>query len=91
MFRPERPRTHGDPLASAPTDTQSIDQLYWVCRNYREIHDILSSYDNVVCLQGHTAQFVAEGSSRVDGVEYLYKKHYYEVRDVGVTTYAYLA
>lgn len=82
--------TPGDPLASAPTDTQSIDQLYWVCRNYRAIHDILSSYDKVVCPQAHTAQFADEGSSCVDGVEYLYKKHYYNVRDGGVTTYAYL-
>ncbi|NIB99400.1 metallophosphoesterase [Halobacterium sp. R2-5] len=82
--------TPDDPLASAPTDTQSIDQLYWVCRNYRAIHDILSSYDKVVCPQGHTAQFAEEGSSNVDGVEYLYKKHYYNVRDGGVTTYAYI-
>lgn len=82
--------TPDDPLASAPTDSQSVEQLYWVCRNYRAIHQILSSYEKVICPQGHTAQFVAEGSSQVDGVEYLYKKHYYEVRDDGVTTYAYI-
>lgn len=84
--------TPGDPLASAPTDTQSIDQLYWVCRNYRAIHDVLSSYENVICPQGHTAQYATEGSSRVDGVEYLYKKHYADIRpDTSpVTTYAYL-
>lgn len=82
--------TPDDPLASAPTDSQSVDQLYWVCRNYRAIHDVLSSYDKVVCPQGHTAQFASEGSSCVDGVEYLHKKHYYEVRDDGVTTYAFL-
>lgn len=79
--------TPGDPLASAETDTQSIDQLYWVCRNYRTIHDILSSYDKVVCPQGHSSQVVTEGSSRVDGVEYVYKKHYYNLRDEGVTKY----
>ncbi|MFC6724584.1 metallophosphoesterase family protein [Halobium palmae] len=82
--------TPGDPLASAATDTQSIEQLYWVCRNYRAIHDRLSDHDKVVCPQAHTAQFVAEGSSRVDGVEYLYKKHYYNVRDGGLTTYAFI-
>lgn len=82
--------TPGDPLASSATDTQSIDELYWVCRNYRAIHDVLSDYDNVVCPQAHTAQFTDEGSSRVDGVEYLYKKHYYHVRDGGMTTYAFI-
>lgn len=82
--------TPGDPLASAPTDTQSIDQLYWVCRNYRAIHDILSDHEKVVCPQAHTAQFSDEGSSCVDGVHYLYKKHYFNVRDGGLTTYAYI-
>ncbi len=82
--------TPGDPLASAATDTQTIDQLYWVCRNYRAIHDVLSSHDKVVCPQAHTAQFAAEGSSCVDGVEYLYKKHYYNVRNGGLETYAFV-
>lgn len=82
--------TPGDPRASADTDTQSQDELYWVCRNYQSIHDILSSYDKVVCPQGHTAQFSAEGSSNVDGVEYLFKKHYYHVMNGNVTTYAYI-
>jgi hypothetical protein len=82
--------TPGDPLASSDTDTQTIDQLYWVCRNYRAIHNVLSSHDKVVCPQAHTAQFATEGSSCVDGVHYLYKKHYYNVRNGGLTTYAYI-
>jgi hypothetical protein len=82
--------TPGDPKASTATDSQSLADLYWVCRNYNAIHDILSSYDKVVCPQGHVAQMTSEGSSNVDGVEYLYKKHYYHVFDGGVTTYAYL-
>lgn len=82
--------TPGDPKASSDTKSMSTDQLYWVCRNYRAIHDVLSSYNKVVCPQGHTAQFSAEGSSNVDGVEYLYKKHYYHVLNGSVTTYAYI-
>lgn len=83
--------TPGDPLASAETDTLTQDQGYFVCQNYNAIHDILSSYDKVVCPQGHTPQFQTEGSSRVDGVEYLYKKHYYDVfNHERVTTYGYL-
>ncbi|NKE37267.1 hypothetical protein GWG54_15860 [Natronococcus sp. JC468] len=82
--------TPGDPNASSETDSQSASELYWVCRNHRAIHEILSSYDKVVCPQGHTSQTQTEGSSNVDGVEYLYKKHYHHVYDGGVTTYAYL-
>ncbi|MGQ4557119.1 metallophosphoesterase [Halobellus sp. GM3] len=82
--------TPGDPLASSQTETQELTNLYWVCRNHSTVHDILSSYDKVVCPQGHTAQAAAEGSSNVDGVEYLYKKHYYHVYTGEVTTYAFL-
>ena len=83
--------TPGDPLASAETDTLTQDQGYFVCQNYNAIHNILSSYNKVICPQGHTPQFRAEGSSQVDGVEYLYKKHYYDAQSHnGVTTYAYL-
>ena len=84
--------TPGDPVASAPGDTETMHQanLYEVCRNYQAIHDILSSYDKVIVPQGHTFQFTDEGSSNVDGVEYLYKKHYYSVFTDTVTTYEFI-
>lgn len=83
--------TPGDPLASSETDTLTQKQRYYVCQNYNSIHNTLSKYDKVICPQGHTPQTRKEGASEVDGVEYLYKKHYYDVRNHGnVTTYAYL-
>jgi len=84
--------TPGDPFASAPAGTRTMHQgnLYEVCRNYQEIHRLLSSYEKVVVPQGHTYQFTAEGASNVDGVEYLYKKHYYETVSDTVYSYAFI-
>lgn len=83
-------------MGDANLDAHSSDgnfrqgNFYDVCLNYQQIHNVLSSHSNVVAMCGHLYQFNYEGSYNVDGVDYVWKKHYYEEANDSVHTYAYI-
>lgn len=55
--------------------------LYNVVTNHRRVHGVISEYSNVVVLVSHLFQFEGEGSQTIDGVHYVYKKHYWNAGD----------
>jgi hypothetical protein len=65
-------------------------ESYWICQNYKAITDVLESYNKVVVPTGHIFQFQNDGSETVNGVDYLYKKHYYDTTSDTIYNYAYI-
>lgn len=60
--------------------------LYWMCLNYRRLHESFSSYPIVVPFT-HLHQFDSEDSYEYDDATYAWKDHYYRIFDDSVTTF----
>jgi len=59
-------------------DSQQTSSLpYQVVRNYKDVHDVLSQYGNVVAYHGHTINQY-RSSRTVDGVTYCHPGHWYK-------------
>lgn len=74
----------------SPDDNFRNPNNYWVCLNHEKIHDVLSSHSRVIVPQNDVYQFSSEGYRQLDGVYYLWKKHYYKGGNDSVHTYAYI-
>lgn len=73
----------GTPLEKANGYRGQINavSMYNVVANHRQIHGMLASHASagvdIVVPCSHIYQFAAEGSVALDGVHYVYKKHYW--------------
>lgn len=56
--------------------------LYNIVVNYREVHGLLADHAaaglDIVVPVSHLYQFAGEGNETIDGIHYVYKKHYWE-------------
>lgn len=69
---------NGSDLVST-SDDENIrpNNMYWICLNNREVRSRLEQYSKVVVIAGHIFDFDDEESFNRNGVEYVYKNHYY--------------
>jgi predicted MPP superfamily phosphohydrolase len=66
----------GDKAAGSDVAITGNDK-YWVCQNYRQLQNIVTSYSKVVHCISHLFQ-TGEGYTTTNGVYNVYKDHYYD-------------
>lgn len=68
--------------------------LYNIVTNYRDVHGVLANHAsdglNIVVPVSHLYYFGGEGSQTIDGVHYIYKKHYWKGADDSIHTFAHI-
>lgn len=85
------------PLTKCPYDrvhgyngSIDSDSVYNIVLNFQDVHDELAQYSDVVCPISHLYQFEGEGAQTIDGVEYVFKKHYWKASNDSFETFAFI-
>ena len=89
------------PIPSAPYERVqgykgqlNDDSLYNIVANHRAVHSTLANHAvsglDIVVPVSHLFQFDGSGSETIDGVHYVYKKHYWDGSDDSIYTFGHI-